>query len=328
MTSQCDHDLLPLVRRFGSRAPLTVAVVAALIAGGLGSLCLPLARDAAETSRAAIQLWTTSFTLGYVLFIVLFEAKRGASDVDCLAKSLRPDARPLDPALFARNRHPRALLATTVAGVLFGVVFNVLLDGVVYQMITGVAPTWAYAWGPPILMMLWGLVFHAFWILIDNARMLAHIAEHDLAVNLDDRSALDVFADAGARHFLFLVGGLAVLPVQSILAGGLALRDIVPSVVIVLPVAILVFLWPVLAARSAIERAKRGELARIDPLLRATEHLDDRYLLLSLHRHRIEQVPAWPVKLQNLARLTLYLVIPPLAWIAAAIVDTLVSRYV
>jgi hypothetical protein len=177
-------------------------------------------------------------------------------------------------------------------------------------------------------MSLWALVFHASWILIDNARLLAYLAEHDVAVNLDDRRALDVFAESGTRHFLFLLGGLAVWPIQSIFAGGLAVIDIAPSVVVVLPVALFAFLWPVLAARRALQRAKAEELAKVDSLMRHETRLGDRYLLLSLHRQRIEGIPAWPLQLQNLARIALYLVIPPLAWIAAAVVDNLVSRYV
>jgi hypothetical protein len=319
--------LLPLVRLAGDRSPLLIAGTAVLVLGALGSLVLPLGRHPAEIYRAGIQLWTTVFATGYVLWILLYEIDRSGADL----RALLPDRARADVGRdnpFARNRHPGILLAFTLGGMAFGIVFNVLVDGVLHQIMTGRAMSWAYAWGPPILVVLWGVVFHAFWILIDNARLLAEIGEHDVRIDLNELSALDVFADAGSRHFLLLLGGLAVLPIQAILGEGMDLRDIVPGIFIVLPVAIYLFVWPMLAVRRAIQRAQAAALRAIDEALRSLTPLEDRHLLLSIRRHQVAAIPAWPVRLRNLGRLALYLVIPPLAWVAAALVDAMVSRYV
>ena len=43
--------------------------------------------------------------------------------------------------------------------------------------------------------------------------------------------------------------------------------------------------------------------------------------LLMQHRDRIQHTSAWPIDLSIASRLMLYLVIPPLAWLGAAIVE-------
>ena len=315
---------LPLVRWFGNWPPLRLGIVATVIVGGLGSLALPFARDSVELYRSGMQLWLAAAVVGYLLCIVLLEIRRSAADLQPL--KLRPGAAVGTTNPFTLNRHPRALAAATIGGVAFGLLFNIYIGGLAYQMLAGVQPTLAYAWSPFVLVLLWALVFHAIWILLDNSFLLARIGEHDVRVDLNDPGALDVFANAGTRHLLLMVGGLAVFPIQGILGGGLEPFDLLPAVLIIAPVGLFLFAWPVLAVRRAITRAKRGELASIDAALAKQSHLSDRQLLLSLHRRQVAAIPAWPVSLRNLARVALYLVIPPLTWVAAAVVDTLVSR--
>jgi hypothetical protein len=323
-----EPEPLPLVRYFGKRSAVTLGILVAVILGGLGSIALFFATDAAEAYRSGMQLWVTALLVGYVVGIVLLEVRRSGGELARLPgwDPPRHGAAPSNP--FAVNRHPRALMAFTLGGIAFGLVFNVYVEGLVYQALVGMSLTWAYAWGPPLLMVLWGVVFHALWILIDNAFLLARIGEHEVRVDLNDVGALDVFANAGTRHMLLLVGGLAVFPIQSIFGGGRSPLDLLPGLLIVVPVGLFLFVWPVLAVRRAILRAKRDELAQIDLLLASAPHLEDRYVLLSLLRRQVVSIPAWPLSLRNLARLALYLVIPPLTWVAAAFVDAFVSRLV
>jgi hypothetical protein len=322
-----EPELLPLVRHFGKRSPVALGCVIGVVLGGLGSIALFFSTDAAEAYRSGMQLWVTALLVGYVVGIVLLEVRRSGSELARLPgwEASRHGAASANP--FAANRHPRTLMAFTLGGIAFGLVFNVYVEGLVYQALVGKSLTWAYAWGPPLLMVLWGVVFHALWILIDNAFLLARIGEQ-VHVDLNDVGALDVFANAGTRHMLLLVGGLAVFPIQSIFGGGLSPLDLLPGLLIVVPVGLFLFVWPVLAVRHAILWAKRDELALIDLQLAAAPHLDDRYVLLSLLRRQVASIPAWPLSLRNLARLALYLVIPPLTWVAAAFVDAFVSRLV
>jgi hypothetical protein len=214
-----------------------------------------------------------------------------------------------------------------VAGALFGIFFNYVVEGVLYQWVNGIPISWEYAWGTPLLVVLWTVAFHSLWVLIDNSLLLARLGEFASRVELDRLGKLDAFTSAGARHMLLLVIGLAVIPAQGILGGGLRPPDFVPALVVILPACLFLFAWPAFAVRRAIVRTKRAELEQLDALIDGAALHSDRHLLLSIHRRHVAESPEWPVTLRNLMRLAFYLVIPPLAWIAAALVESLVSRF-
>jgi hypothetical protein len=324
-------DDLWLVRTFGRRSPVLVGLTVTLVVGTLCSAAVVAGAvngvRGEELYRSGMQLWANSVAVGYIVWVVLYEVRRSRADLVELAPLLKTSST-LDPEIFARNRHPSALTAFTLAGVGFGLFFNVLVGGVLYQWLAGIPISWEYGWGPPLLVTLWAVAFHSIWILIDNSRLFAQLGEHDTRVDLNHLERLDALTNSGARHMLLLAIGLSVIPVQGILGGGLRPADFVPALVVILPVGLFLFARPALAVRRAIVRAKRAELERIDAELSRAPELSDRHVLLAIHRRNVASSPEWPVSLTNLARLALYLVIPPLAWVAAALVDSIVSRLI
>jgi hypothetical protein len=46
---------------------------------------------------------------------------------------------------------------------------------------------------------------------------------------------------------------------------------------------------------------------------------------LLTYRREIAQISTWPFDVGNVARLTLYMVIPPLTWVAAALIENLID---
>lgn len=321
--------LLPVVRWFGRRTPWQTGLSAALTLGFVGSFALlagavqSVAPD--RLLQSAIQLWVNTTAIGYALGIARYETRRLCADLDGIRHLLVDAAALDDPRLFERNRHPRALLLITLAGALFGAAFNYQTNGLLGQLLDGRPPAWEFAWGPLVLITLWAVVFHVLQVLLDGARLLSRIARRHVRVDLVTLAGMDVFANAGIRNLLMLIVGLAVIPIQAILAGNLRPMDFLPALSIVLPAGMILLALPVLAARNAIADARARELGRIDEALRGAEEHSDRHLLLALYRAQVAATPAWPLSLRSVARIGLYLVIPPLTWVAAALVETLVS---
>jgi len=331
MTPAPSHPpLLPLVRLYGSQSPWLVGVAATVLLRLAGSLAILLGKvqDVAPDRlyRSAIQLWSNSAAIGYALGILLYEARRLTGEYARLRPFLRDPGALDDPELFRRNRHPLALALVTWSGAIYGVVFNYATHGLFHELVHGIAPAWEYAWGPLVLVALWTAVFHVLWTLFDNARMLGRIARHHIEVSLNRLDIMDVFGRAGVRYLLMMIVGLTVLPIQAIVAGSMKPLDFIPSLAIVLPVGLVMLVLPIFGAHRAIAAARKRELDRVDGLIGAQAPDSDRLMLLTLYRHRIESIPAWPLSLRNLAQIGFYLVLPPLAWVAAALVESAVSK--
>lgn len=321
--------LLPLVRLCGAQSPWLVGVVATLLLGLAGSsaILLALAHDVAPDRlyRSAIQLWTNSAATGYALGILLYEARRLTDEYARLRPFLRDAGTLDDPELFRRNRHPVALMLVTLSGVSYGAAFNYSTEGLLQELAHGIAPAWEYAWGPLVLVALWTAVFHVLWTLFDNARMLGRIARCHVEVSLNRLDVMDVFGRAGVRYLLMMIVGLTVLPIQAIMAGSMKPLDFIPTLAIVLPVGLVMLVLPIFGAHRAIAAARDREIRRVDRQIETEQPESDRFMLLTLYRHRIESTPAWPLSLRNLAQIGFYLVLPPLAWVAAALVESAVS---
>lgn len=97
------------------------------------------------------------------------------------------------------------------------------------------------------------------------------------------------------------------------------------------------FLLPVWPLHKRLQHAKREELGIINRQLGHVrpqsstaidnaEQLDEVNRLL-LYRREIQQVSEWPFDMPALTRLGLYLILPPLTWVAAALIENLVDSF-
>lgn len=277
--------------------------------------------------RSGVQLWINSLTVAYLVAMCLFESRRLDVDLAELRPALRPGPWHDDPTLFVRNHRPRSLLAVSVAGTLFGLVFNIVTGGTLGQLVSGEPVRWEYAWGPPVLLLLWTLLFHVLWVMLGHTRLLVRIARQAVRVELSRLDVFDPITNAGIRQLLLIIIGLAVIPTQGILTGHLAPMDFVPALAIVLPVAMALLVTPLYGVYRAVAAARAAELMHLDADLERAGPRSDRALLLALYRHQLAAMPAWPLSLRRFGRVGFYLVIPPLAWVAAALVESGLSAW-
>ncbi len=97
-----------------------------------------------------------------------------------------------------------------------------------------------------------------------------------------------------------------------------------------IPAAIVLFSLPLLGIRARVRDAKRHELEVLDhAILSADRALEpDRLAHLNAlleRRDRIVSAREWPIDMTTYRRVALYVVIPPLAWVGAALVEIVLA---
>jgi len=179
-------------------------------------------------------------------------------------------------------------------------------------------------------MFLW-------WII--GMLMLARITASNAFAQLGERLPVDVFrldrlrplARTGMVDGAIVVGALALAPLQSLDAEfrwvnyRFALVTGIPSIAFFL-------VWPLRRVHLRIRADRDARLANVDDqiealggALPATPGETERLEQLLAHRERLVEARTWPLDLRLLSRVVFYLIIPPLAWVAAAVVERIVD---
>ena len=109
-------------------------------------------------------------------------------------------------------------------------------------------------------------------------------------------------------------------------AWDLAFHCVPLALIVTVPVAVAVLAMPMWGIHRAIVAAKETELERATVAIGAATADSDRRLLWWLYRQEIAQAPEWPVAARSATRIALYVVIPPLAWVGAALVQDAVAN--
>ena len=120
---------------------------------------------------------------------------------------------------------------------------------------------------------------------------------------------------------------MAFMPLQS-LDASLDLDNYLPGMSVGIPAAASLFLLPLWGARRNImgrkaerlaelyaeqDKVARTEIAQLEPL--------------SAHIERVKGIPNWPIDVQLISRIFVYVVIAPLAWVCAALVEQVIESF-
>jgi len=150
-------------------------------------------------------------------------------------------------------------------------------------------------------------------------------------VNLLEARPLAAFGRTAALIALYVAGSFVIFTLVTILGRPGGARAELPSVVSLTFFIIAALYLPLSGARSAIRAAKQAELDRIaeqlghhDEVLGAFDG-PDRADRLMAYRERVRGVPEWPFGVGTAPRALLYVALPLLSWIAAALVERAVA---
>lgn len=150
---------------------------------------------------------------------------------------------------------------------------------------------------------------------------------------LDRAQALTRMA---TTDFLTAAGGMAFMALQS-LDAEFRLQNYVAGIAIGLPAGLVLMGLPVWGLHEKIVLLKRQRLAalysQIEEIMSATNSdsaTDEdivRLEAVTAHTARIRSMTSWPINLRLITRIFAYGVIPPLAWVGAALVENVVDSW-
>jgi len=165
-----------------------------------------------------------------------------------------------------------------------------------------------------------------------SSRIFAGIAMMKLGsrypVDLYNLSEVRPFGRMAILDLLFAMGILALIPLQS-LDFELRWDNYQDALLFVLPVAFAMTLLPMWGVHRAILNQKTMKEEAVQVLIDNADHDDlvGMEALLS-HRDRITDLVTWPVDVKLASRIALYVVLPPIAWSAAAMVEVFIERFI
>jgi hypothetical protein len=185
-------------------------------------------------------------------------------------------------------------------------------------------------------LLVWTALTTANSALIINARLLAKLGQR-LKLDLLRGSSQVTLAKVAVMSTFSIIGAQALL-VLLVIDSDSNWVAFTPGFAITTVPMLALFFIPVWPMHTRLREAKREELAAIDSelaLLRPEPHIDfraedklDQLNRLLIYRREIRQTSEWPFDVPALARLALYLILPPLTWVGAALIENMVDALV
>jgi len=148
-----------------------------------------------------------------------------------------------------------------------------------------------------------------------------------LPVNLYDQRPLKPLVQVAMLDVLVVMGAVAMMPLQS-LDAEFRWDNYRAGLAISVPAALLFFLLPLLGVHRALRQRRAQRCTELQDAINRCDHADIvRLHALVDHLHSVRNMNTWPLDFRLLSRALFYLVIPPLAWVGAALVEKLVERF-
>lgn len=271
--------------------------------------------------------------LGYLVACGRWIVRSVRRDLDALAPVLA-----LEPAELAAERDTiglfsRAALLGAVAG---GVTVGVAINAVVNSLLPPGHPAWDdLYWRLLRDVTIWIFAIRLMLVVIGSARRVSRLSERAARIDLLDLRGLAPLARIGLRSALAFA--VAASMIAALAGDALTLPVTLVTMAVVAVVGAFTVLLPVRGARRAIRAAKDAELLAIRAAIahtrnatlnRATENGEDAGRLggLLALEQRIVSVGEWPFGIGTFLRFALFIVLPLGSWIAAALVERMVSR--
>lgn len=183
-------------------------------------------------------------------------------------------------------------------------------------------------------LLVWLMMWTTISTLINNASIFATLGGQSTP-DLLRPTRHAAFGRAALRPALFIIALLCVYPVLA-LGGALSGGSLIGMAATMVSLFIL-FFPPLVGIRRRIREVRSATLAeldhRIDDLYTDRIASADAERLFELDavldiRERVARASAWPLDLDGVRRILLYVVLPPLTWAAAALVEMLIDSLV
>lgn len=179
-------------------------------------------------------------------------------------------------------------------------------------------------------IFMWAIVFLVLFVNSHECWILGRLGK-TVPIDLYQIDKLNGFGRAGLNSFLMVVGALAITTVQSIDQEFRAV-NYVNGIAVGVPAALIMVSLPIWSLHRRLLDSKAIAIREIDDAIADTKKTVDPEALLALNallarRDYLKGLRNWPMDLSTFSRLLLYVFIPPLAWVGAALVEFMLDSY-
>ena len=218
------------------------------------------------------------------------------------------------------------MAAWIIAGLGYAVVFNIPQSVLEFFSLPPDAQALVYG-----QLVVWGMTFGLLGWRVRCARLVDE-AGLTAPYDLFEPGKLRPFAQSGLGDVLVLAGGLVLSTVQSIDAN-FRWVNYVYAMAVLLPAMIYVAVKPMINLHRRMRADRLRQIAAVNALIRAASKALEPAAVAELEsllqrRERLTALSTWPADLSLVQRFLLYLVIPPLAWVGAEIVELMLEGVV
>ena len=297
-----------------------VALLVFIVVGGI----LEPAGDARISTGVALFF---SVILAYVPTIHHYICERAELAFDQLAATY-PDQQVLSQQLRDQiTSKPMPWLFWTMAiGVVCGVTHNLLLlsEGQLFASLTNTRTALPMV----ITLLVWVSMTALVSSLVDIARLFRRLAQQ-LPIDPLTARGLTPIGSVAVSTTLAIIGAQAAFPLM-FLDPQIHPITFVPGLIGTVVPMVFIFMLPVWPAHRRLAAAKRAALLEADGDLRRLRQGTDGETYSALqplltYRREVMEAPEWPFDTSVVGRLMLYLFIPPLTWVGAALIEILVD---
>jgi hypothetical protein len=271
--------------------------------------------------------------LGYVFACGSWIVHSVRRDLDALAPALA-----IEPSELAAERagiglfSPSALLVACAGGIAAGVTINAAVNAILPP---GSAALEDRFWRFVRDVTIWTLAIRLIVVVIGSSLRVSRLSERAARIDLLDLRGLAPLERIGLRSALAFA--LAASMIVTMAGDEQTISVTLVTVAIVAAVGALTLLLPVRGAHRAIQAAKDTELlvvraaiarTRTAALVGGAEAAEDAMLLggLLAFEARVADVNEWPFNVGTFVRFVAFLALPLGSWIAAGLVEWVVSR--
>ena len=233
-----------------------------------------------------------------------------------------------------RGLSSKGAITLMLAGLAGAVLHNLLLQGGWSGLISSLQRNAVDVAATVGTTLTWIVLVHVATAFSRNALAFAKLTER-LDLDLATPTTLAPFGTIAIVPTLGLVGTQLPYPLLW-LDGSYNLTAVLPGFTGTLITLLYLFFQPSLPLHRRLKSAKLAEQTRIEAMVvewRQSHNTATRESLAQLqpllaYREYVASLPIWPFDMSALARWGFYLTIPPLTWVAAALVEMLLERFV
>ena len=278
-----------------------------------------------------------SAVLAYSVWVFSFITRKCAQALQELKPSLilNEDAYQAAAAKIGMFSTTESLICSLM-GCLGGFLHLCLINGSITTVFDGLFTNRALTTGFAGTLLVWMVLNTLIYALVSYARLFATLGRSAVTINVLHTKPLVPFSRVATISSLAIIGAIALFPLMYV-DRSMTMVGVLPGVVALTIPLLWIFTLPIWPVHRRLSAAKEQVLRDINDKIvhcqngQAPGAVDgDALLRLNLllqYRAEIIRAPVWPFDASSLVRLVLYLIIVPLTWAGAALLEIVMESY-